>query len=34
MATVHYGCTALLGTNKAGVLKPDAQGRYDMVLVL
>lgn len=32
MATVHYGCTALLGTNKAGVLKPDAQGRYDMVL--
>lgn len=32
MATVHYGCTALLGTNKAGVLKPDEHGRYDMVL--
>lgn len=32
MTEVHYGCTALLGTNKAGVLKPDANGRYDMVL--
>lgn len=32
MAAVHYGCTALLGTNKAGILKPDADGRYDMIL--
>lgn len=32
MTTLHYGCTALLGTNKAGVLKPDADGWYDMVL--
>lgn len=30
--TIHYGCTALIGTNKAGVLKPDADGRYDMIL--
>ena len=30
--TIHYGCTALIGTNKAGVLKPDANGRYDMIL--
>lgn len=32
MSNIHYGCTALVGTNKAGVLKPDADGRYDMVL--
>lgn len=32
MSVVHYGCTALLGTNKTGVLKPDTDGRYDMVL--
>lgn len=32
MSSVHYGCTALVGTNKAGILKPDASGRYDMVL--
>lgn len=29
---LHYGCTALLGTNKAGILKPDANGRYKLVL--
>ena len=29
---IHYGCTALVGTNKTGVLKPDANGRYRMVL--
>lgn len=27
-----YSCTALLGTNKAGVLKPDAEGYYTVVL--
>nr|DAT15808.1 MAG TPA: Prohead core protein protease [Caudoviricetes sp.] len=32
MTTIHYGCTALVGTNKSGLLKPDADGRYDMVL--
>lgn len=32
MKSVHYGCTALLGTNKAGLLKPDEFGRYDIVL--
>lgn len=29
---IEYGCTALNGTNKTGVLKPDADGRYDMIL--
>lgn len=32
MGTVTYGCTALVGTNKVGILKPDADGRYTMVL--
>lgn len=27
-ATVSYGCTALLGTNKKGILKCDADGYY------
>lgn len=27
-----YSCTALMGTNKAGVLKPDADGYYEVVL--
>lgn len=27
-----FACTALLGTNKAGILKPDADGYYQMVL--
>lgn len=27
-----YACTALVGTNKAGVLKPDADGYYTLVL--
>lgn len=30
--TLHFGCTALVGTNKGGVLKPDEHGYYDMVL--
>lgn len=32
MSVVHYGCTALVGTNKVGELKPDADGRYKMIL--
>lgn len=32
MSVVHYGCTALIGTNKVGELKPDSDGRYDMIL--
>jgi hypothetical protein len=30
--TTTYGCTALAGTNKAGILKPDENGYYRMVL--
>ena len=30
--TVTYACTALKGTNKQGVLTPDQDGYYDMVL--
>ena len=29
---VSYGCTALLGVNKKGVLKPDAQGYYEITV--
>lgn len=32
MSDIHYGCTALVGTNKSGTLKPDEFGRYDMIL--
>lgn len=32
MNEMKYGCTALQGTNKVGILKPDADGRYDMIL--
>ncbi len=28
----HYSCTALKGTNKKGVIKPDAEGAYTVVL--
>lgn len=28
----HYECTALRGTNKKGVIKPDADGAYTVVL--
>jgi hypothetical protein len=27
-----YSCTALMGTNKVGVLKPDADGYYEVIL--
>lgn len=27
---ISYGCTALLGINKKGILKPDAQGYYEI----
>lgn len=30
--SVSYGCTMLLGTQKKGVLKPDADGYYTLVL--
>jgi hypothetical protein len=30
--TATFSCTALQGTNKCGILKPDAEGYYDMVL--
>ncbi|MDR3392302.1 MAG: hypothetical protein P4L77_11270 [Sulfuriferula sp.] len=30
--TVRYGCTSLVGTNKAGLLKPDGNGYYPMVV--
>lgn len=30
--TVHYGCTSLNGTNKAGLIKPDANGYRTMVV--
>lgn len=29
---LHYSCTALAGTNKVGLLKPDENGYYTMVL--
>ncbi len=29
---VSYSCTALMGTNKTGALKPDADGYYTLVL--
>lgn len=32
MELFRYGCTALQGTNKTGVLRPDADGFYPMVL--
>lgn len=32
MSQIQYSCTALVGTNKSGILKPDEFGRYDMVL--
>lgn len=31
-ASVVYNCTALLGSNKIGILKPDKNGYYDVVL--
>lgn len=30
--TIHYGCTALMGTNKVGRLRCDKDGWYDMIL--
>lgn len=27
-----YSCTALMGTNKMGIIKPDSDGYYEMVL--
>ena len=30
--SINYSCTALLGSNKSGVLKPDADGYYTVVL--
>ena len=32
MGNITYTCQALMGTNKAGTLKPDADGYYEMVL--
>lgn len=32
MSSLKYACTALVGTNKGGVLKPDANGYYRMIL--
>lgn len=32
MELFRYGCTALQGTNKSGVMKPDADGFYTMVM--
>lgn len=29
---VSFGCTALMGTNKGGILKPDADGYYTVIL--
>lgn len=29
---IHFGCTALKGTNKGGVLKPDQNGYFTVVL--
>ncbi len=30
--TIAFGCTALMGTNKGGILKPDADGYYTVIL--
>jgi hypothetical protein len=30
--SVRFGCTSLVGTNKAGMLKPDGDGYYPMVI--
>ena len=30
MNNVHFSCTSLVGTGKAGILKPDANGYYRM----
>lgn len=30
--SANYSCTALVGSNKAGVLKPDSNGYYEMVV--
>ncbi len=30
--SVRFGCTALLGTNKVGLLTPDADGYYEVVV--
>ena len=30
--SASYSCTALVGSNKTGVLKPDADGYYTVVL--
>lgn len=30
--TATYSCTALMGTNKVGILKPDVDGYYELVL--
>ncbi len=32
MSSLHYACTALLGTNKTGELKPDEHGYYYLCL--
>lgn len=32
MQSITYSCTALVGTNKVGDLKPDANGYYEVVL--
>ncbi len=32
MEIIRYGCTALKGINKKGVIKPDGQGYYTMVV--
>lgn len=32
MEQVCYNCTALAGTNKAGILTPDANGYFDVIL--
>lgn len=32
MSSITFGCTALMGVNKVGVLKPDADGYYEVVL--
>lgn len=29
---ISFGCTALMGTNKGGVIKPDADGYYTVIL--
>lgn len=30
--SIRYSCTALLGTNKKGILKPDASGYYEITV--